>query len=74
MSKFKTMQDAIEWAFESQQPINEVDCPKFDMPHPTQNDLRECQSVCVNHWACHTWRHLMGSRDPKDIKEVVQFT
>ena len=30
---------------------------------PTEEDLMECGQICVNHWACHTFRHLRGSRE-----------
>lgn len=74
--KFKTMKEAVEWVNKNYKPIPEYDCPKFDMPKPTMMDLQECGCICENHWACHTWRHLMGTRDPEDplVPEVIQFT
>jgi hypothetical protein len=74
--KFKTMLEAIDWAMKNRTLINEMNCPKFDMKHPTEKDLKECGSICENHWGCHTWRHLRGSRDSEDanVREVVQFT
>ena len=74
--KFKTMKEAVEWAYKNQKPIPEYDCPKFDMEHPIEKDLRECDTICENHWACHTWRHLRGSRDKplENERVVIQFT
>jgi len=71
--KFRTMKEALEWVKKHKQFINELDCPKFDMPNPTEADLRECKSICQNHWTCHTWRHLRGTRDETEIREKVIF-
>jgi hypothetical protein len=70
------MAEAIEWVVQYQVKIPEYECPKFDMKHPTPKDLQECGSICENHWGCHTFRHLMGTRDPEDpnVPEVIQFT
>lgn len=60
--KFKTMEEAKSWVEENRKLIDEQDCPKFDMKNPTEADIEECGNICVNHWACHTWRHLRGTR------------
>ncbi len=59
---FETMEEARRWANEHKKPIDEMDCPKFGMETPTEEDLEECGEICTNHWGCHTFRHLMGSR------------
>jgi hypothetical protein len=69
--KFANMEDAKAWAKATQQAIPEWDCPKFDMPNPTEADLKECQQICQNHWACHTFRHLRGTRDPDEPIKVL---
>jgi len=61
--KFKNMEEAKVWVKKHKQAINEMDCPKFGMKNPTEADLTECRSICQNHWACHTWRHLRGTRN-----------
>ena len=70
------MKEAVEWVRQNNKPIDEFDCPKFDMKKPIMVDLIECGCVCSNHWGCHTWRHIMGTRDPEDpnVPEVIQFT
>lgn len=71
------MAEAKAWIRKYKLPINEFDCPKFDMKHPTEKDLQECESICQNHWVCHTWRHLRGTRDVPLItilREKVIFT
>jgi len=62
MPEFKTIEEAKDWVMKNKKLIDEQDCPKFDIENPTEKDLEECQSICINHWACHTWRHLRGSR------------
>lgn len=60
--KFKTMEDAKSWAEKNKQLIDEQDCPKLGMKKPTEKDLEECGIICKNHWGCHTFRHLRGTR------------
>jgi len=60
------MEEAKEWTMKNHEEIDEQDCPKFDMVNPKEVDLKECESICINHWACHTWRHLRGTRIPRE--------
>ena len=60
--KFKTMAEAREWVKTNGRCIQEYECPKFNKEHPTEADLEECGMMCSNRWACHTFRHIYGSR------------
>jgi hypothetical protein len=66
------MKEAKAWMKRHRQLINELDCPKFDMQNPTEADLKECESICQNHWGCHTWRHLRGTRDISEPKPKIK--
>jgi hypothetical protein len=71
MAKFKTMEEAIAWVKEHRIAIDEQDCPKFDMPNPIEKDVKECKIICSNHWGCHTFRHLRGTRDSKKHQPFI---
>jgi len=74
--RFKTMAEAHVWVKKYQVKIPEYECPMFDKPHPKMRDLELCGSICESHWSCHTWGHLMGTREADDplVPEVVEFT
>lgn len=68
-SPFKTMDEAKACVEKNKKPILELVCPKYDMENPTEADLEECGDICENHWGCHTYRHLRGTRTDNGYTE-----
>jgi hypothetical protein len=63
--KFASMDEMKHFVDREHKQVKEWLCPNLDIEHPTIEHMKECDNgaYCDNHWACHTFRHLFGSRE-----------
>lgn len=63
--KFSSMAEMKNFVQRVGKTVREWLCPNLDIEHPTIEHMKECENgaYCDNHWGCHTFRHIFGSRE-----------